>query len=401
MHISRVHAIRGEALGLLIFVSAGSIFGGLYGYIVQLYLKAVGFDSRAIGLMAMANTLCCMALAIPFGILGDLYGRRNSMLLGCMALIASVNLLLAFRDFPYLLASFLLLGVGNSAFSVLLQPLYASHFKEDQMDGAFGLLGFISLASNALGGLLGYIPPALMGLLGLTLSDAYWTTIAWSSLLLYMALLALLLVRPDNPPGRSFNHRIESRGVLYRFSLINLLIGLGAGMFIELIPYFFSAKFNVESASIGTVYFAMSVSGAVANLAVPSISGRMGAFRGILAGLVMVLPLHLSVVMAPTFPMAAASYIARASFMSLSTTLLSSLMMRMTVDGERATVNSLVTLASWAPRGLGAAFGGAMMAVNLDLPGYLSTAIYSASTASFYIIFRAQERAPAGRGMGL
>ncbi|MEM4727247.1 MAG: hypothetical protein QXD04_03220 [Candidatus Bathyarchaeia archaeon] len=31
------------------------------------------------------------------------------------------------------------------------------------------------------------------------------------------------------------------------------------------------------------------------------------------------------------------------------------------------------------------------MAINLELPGYISTAIYSSSTAIFYILFRTQK----------
>ncbi|MBS7638351.1 MFS transporter, partial [Candidatus Bathyarchaeota archaeon] len=341
--------------------TAGGIFGGLYGYLVQLYLKAIGFDSRAIGLLAMANILCCMILSIPFGLLGDRFGRRNSMLLGCVSIFASVMLLLAFREFPFLLVSFILLGVGNSSFNVLLQPLYASHFEGEEMDKAFGVMGFVSLASNALGSLLGYIPPALMSFQGLSLAEAYWATIAWSSLSLYIALAALLMVRPDKPTGRSFNRGLESKGILYRFSLLNILIGLAAGMFIELATYFLSVKFKVESPSIGMLYFSTSISGALANMAVPQVSRRLGTSGGITAGLILVLPLHLSVAVAPTFPIAAASYIARTSVMNITMTLLSSLMMRMTVDRERAKVNSFISLVSMASRGLGTAFGGTLM----------------------------------------
>jgi MFS family permease len=382
----KAKGLGGDATRLLIFISMGSIFGGLYGYIVQLYLKAIGFDSIAIGLIGMANILTSMALSIPFGILGDRFGRRNTMLLGCVALFSSVLLLLASREYPLLIASFILLGVGNSAFSALLQPLYSSFFEDGEMDRAFGIMGSVSLASNAIGGLLGYIPPALMGLLGLDLAMAYWATMAWSTPLLFIALAALLMVRPDRPMGRSFNYRIESRGALARFALLSGLIGLAAGMFIELMAYYFSVKFGVESASIGTVYFATCAAGALANLAVPMVSVRLGTFRGILAGLLMVLPLHLSIVVAPTFPLAAAFYIARASAMNLSMTLLTSLMMREVVEEERATVNSIVNLASWASRGLGTAMGGALMAVGLDLPGYISTALYSVSAGIFYLL---------------
>lgn len=382
---------RRDARWLLIFISAGSIFGGLYGYLVQLYLKAIGFDSKSIGLLATANILSCMALSIPFGLLGDRFGRRNSMLLGCISLYASIMLFLAFREFHLLLASFILLGFGNSAFRVLLQPLYASYFNGEEMDRAFGVMGFVSLASNALGGLLGYIPPALMSFQGFSLAEAYWATIAWSSLLLYIALAALLMVKSDKPNGRSFNRGITSKAVLYRFCLLNILIGLAAGMFIELAAYFLSVKFNVESASIGTLYFFTSVLGAIANLTVPKVSMRLGTFRGIIFGLMMVLPLHLSVAVAPIFPIAAISFIARTSVMNLSMTLLSSLMMRRTVDRERATVNSFITLVSMAFTGLGTAIGGHLMAINLELPGYISTAIYSSSTAIFYILFRTQK----------
>ncbi len=199
------------------------------------------------------------------------------------------------------------------------------------------------------------------------------------------------MVRPDKPIGRSFNRGLESKGTLYRFGLLNILIGLAAGMFIELATYFLSVKFKVESASIGMLYFTTSISGALANMAVPKVSRRLGTSGGIIASLMMVLALHLSVAVAPTSPIAAASYIARTSVMNLSMTLLSSLMTRMTVDRERAMVNSFISLVSMASGGLGTALGGTLMAFNIELPGYISTVIYLASTAIFYMIFRKQK----------
>ena len=55
---------------------------------------------------------------------------------------------------------------------------------------------------------------------------------------------------------------------------------------------------------------------------------------------------------------------------------------------ERATVNSIVNLASWASRGLGTAIWGSLTAFGLDLPGYISTAFSSVSADIFYIVNR-------------
>ena len=388
--ISVPEGLGRDAKMLLAMATAGGLFGGSIGYVIQLYLKAVGFDSRAIGLMFTANVVCSAVFAIPFGIIGDRFGRRNAMIVGGLAYDLFIVLLLTTRSFPLLLIAFGLMGLGNSSFSVLMQPLYASYFRNEEMDKAFSLMGFLNLASSAAGSLLGYIPPALMSWYGLSLARAYWSLMAGGAMLLVVISTLLVMVKPDRPNAQGFSFRLESKGVMLRFGALNALLGLGAGMFIELFTYFLSVKFSVESAAIGIMFFATSVVAALANLAAHRISRRFGAFGGILTCLGLTLPLHLGTVLAPAYPLAAASYVARSGFINIYMTLVGSLMMKMTKDEERATVSSVATIAHMLPRGAGSALGGMLMATSLNLPGYVSIALYAATAASFYLMFKGQ-----------
>ncbi len=381
--------LKRDAKLLMAMATIGSLIGGVLGCILQLYLKSIGFDARIIGLLSMVNIVSMAVFSIPFGVLGDRYGRRNMMIVGGAAFDFSFILLIATRSLPLLSLSFLLLGLGNASFNVLLFPLYASYFDEGKLEEAFGLMNFMSLTASSLGSLLGLIPPTLTKLRGLTLSYAYWILLTTSALLLVPVSIALILVRPDEPVGGS-KMRLRSRNVILRFAMMSAILGLGAGLFINLIPYYLSVKFKVESDAVGVVLFATNVASAFANLFAAHLSQSLGVFRGILATLGLVAPLYLGVILSPLFPLAAALYVIRTSLMSVYATLILALLMRMTEDEERATANSVTSLIDSLLRGVGSAIGGGLMALNLDLPGLISVTLYASAIPAFYLLFREQ-----------
>jgi hypothetical protein len=260
------------------------------------------------------------------------------------------------------------------------------------MDAAFGLMSFLNMASGSVGSLLGLAPPSMVRALDMSLSKAYWSLLAVSSVALSSILPLLLLIHPDKPGGEGFRFRLVSRDALLRFSLLRSIIGFGAGLFINLIPYYLSVKFGVESGVIGVALSATFILSAVANLYAARVSRVLGVFRGTLYTLSGVIPLYLGVVISPVYPLAAALYVARTGLMSIYTTLLISMMMRMVREEERATVNSVVSLAESLSRGIGSAMGGAIMSRMLDLPGFISVSVYASATILFYLTFKEMER---------
>lgn len=246
-----------------------------------------------------------------------------------------------------------------------------------------GLIGSASMLSLA-----------LVQLPGGYLADKYgrrWliTTLTFGVALSYILPL-LLLIHSDRPRRGGFRFRFVSRDALLRFSLLRSIIGFGAGLFINLIPYYLSVKFRVESDVIGVALSATFILSAITNLYAAKVSKALGIFRGALYTLTGVIPLYLGVVISPLYPLSAALYVARTGLMSVYTTLLISMMMmmRMVNEEERATVNSVVSLAESLSRGIGSAMGGVLMSRTLDLPGFLSVSVYASATIIFYLSFK-------------
>lgn len=71
-----------------------------------------------------------------------------------------------------LMFAFLLIGLSNATF-VVLTPLYSSFFDKENMDKAFGLMGFLSIVTISIGSLMGFIPPMLAARHGFSLRSAY------------------------------------------------------------------------------------------------------------------------------------------------------------------------------------------------------------------------------------
>lgn len=158
-----------------LFLTATALNGfgnGIINVVWQLYLTSLGFDGAAIGTIFMMNAIGASLLTIPSGILADRYGKGKIMLLGFSFAGLAIILILTVKGLEMLMFAFLLIGLSNATF-VVLTPLYSSFFDKENMDKAFGLMGFLSIVTISIGSLMGFIPPMLAARHGFSLRSAY------------------------------------------------------------------------------------------------------------------------------------------------------------------------------------------------------------------------------------
>jgi len=180
-----------------------------------------------------------------------------------------------------------------------------------------------------------------------------------------------------------------SRLLLYKFSGINALIGLGAGFIIPLIPTWLFLKFDITDEFGGPLLALSNIIMAIAAMASVSISKRTGVVGAIVLLQIVSSVFMLSLAYVPTAVLAGGFYLVRAALMNMTVPLLDSYLMGIIEKDDRGFASALNTIIWRLPNSASTWVGGAMLnAGMLELPFIIAAAFYFASTTMFYVVFK-------------
>jgi MFS family permease len=378
----------------------GMIFNGLgngvFNVVLQLYLLSLGFTSEAIGSIIVMNAMGAALLTIPAGIFADRYGKKKIVLFGFSIWWLSAILVTIASSIEVFRLAFLLVGISNAIGSVLT-PIYSSFFEKGDMDRAFGLLGFLNIISMSLGSLLGFIPPMLVANHSFTLQSAYWTVLTLGiSLFVFSTPFLLWSLRGvvDSKREEGFTFTLKSNSVVTKFSLLTVLGSLGYGVFFSLFPYYANKKFGMESDVLGSLFFISNLTSAGANVLAARVSERLGTLKAIIVAISLCIPFYVLIPLAPSVTWLSLLYITRFGVRAMASPLETSFFMKVVRGEEKATANSIRTMAMQGGGVVAPWLGGQIMAcVSLDAPTSLGAGLYVIHAASYYFLLRNEKEA--------
>lgn len=379
------------------FLTASTFNGignGIFGVILQLYLVSLGFTGSQLGSIFMWSSVGQVLLTVPAGILADRIGKKKVIFAGFFVNGVAMLLLLTGSTLIEFSLAWLLLGLGNST-GALFGPLYSSFFDHDDMDKAFGLNGFVSIASNAIGNLFGLIPPLLVSRWMIPLSRSYWyllvfaVIIFYSTLPLYYSVLSVA-EQTDKPKGE--RAPLRSRSVVLKYSFLYTIQNIAFGSFFGLFPFYVNRKFGVQSDSLGVLFSAVSFVRAGINMVAPKVAKRYGTLNTVTVALAATIPFWLMFPLAPTFQWIAVVYIVRLAVGSVCNPLMPSLFFRLLYDDEKSTANSVTQTASMVSNIFAPKLGGYMMEnIHIDSTAYMGAGLYALYSLSFFTLLRNEE----------
>jgi MFS family permease len=379
----------------LVGVILGNFGGGIYTVVIQLYLLTLGFDSSDIGAIFMMNAVGSVLLTIPAGILADRYGKKIIFLLGWPIGALSALFYLGTESVELFYLAFLFLGFF-SATTVVWNPIYSSFFRKEDMDRAFGLLGFIRIISRSLGSILGLVPPLLVAHYGFSLQNSYWLMLVLDLGFFFASMPFYILsfknvAKPVRQERVKFT--IRSKSVIAKFSFLAILMMLGYGIFLGLFPFYVNKKFGIESDALGTLLAISNFVSAGASAIAARVSKRLGTLKAIVASIALSTPFYLMMPLAPNFAWLSVLYILRLGIRGIANPLINSLFMKILRDDEKATANSIRMMAQNSGNIAAPWLGGQLMEqVSLDVPAYLGAGIYIAHATSYYFLLKNEEK---------
>ena len=169
------------------------IVGGFSAVLGPAFVQDMGLDYNNTTWTALAQAMSTAACAPILGKVGDVIGRRRTLLLG-LAVFALGNVLSALvNSLVFMMAARFVVGVGTAAMAPVIMAYIVAEFPQDQVAQGFSLYMLISSASVIFGPSLGGLLVAAFG----------WRVMLWVCVAICAAVFPVcLFVRDESGNAR-------------------------------------------------------------------------------------------------------------------------------------------------------------------------------------------------------
>ncbi|HVH64666.1 MAG TPA: MFS transporter [Candidatus Acidoferrum sp.] len=291
----------------------------VFNLVFNLYMSALGFSNAVIGVFNSLPAVALLFVGLPLAAIADRIGYRIFLLAGeAVAIGASLVLsAVGVRLIAVLAAGTYALAI--IVIQVLGSPLLAQISSEAERLTLFALSASLTWIASLFGSLLGGVIPEIDArFTHASSSSATTIRVAFTAtLLLTLLSLPFLLrlarsasLRPVTVfPIRQLLH--VDVGRFARLLLPNLLLGIGAGMYLNFVQLYLSQRFGLTPGPIGVILGVGSGLTAAVTLAAPRIGRLFGLSRSV--GLLQILgsPLVLALAFLMNLPVAVGILYAR------------------------------------------------------------------------------------------
>lgn len=361
---------------LLIAGQGVRAFGyGFTAVVLGALLAARGYSHLRAGVVLTALIAGTAIASLAVGRIADRLGRRRTYGAFFGSIAVAGALVSAGAPF-WLLLVIALTGtlstdvVDNGPATTLEQVMLAA--EDAGTSKVYGRYNSIGAASGALGALAAALPGiGHHGAGGGVHASLFAVLIPVGVLGVVLALrLSPGVEAPVNHAGvREAGRLVESRAVVRRLAGLFALDAAGGGLVTTgFLSYFLSQRYHVTVASLGWLFFAVSVVQAVSVLVAPMLAKRFGLLVTMVGTHLPSNVLLASVAFAPTFPVAVVLLLARTTLSQMDVPTRQALVMTVVTPGERTAAAAVTNAARYTVRPAGPLLAGAVQHVSLGAP---------------------------------
>lgn len=388
--IEQSKSLKGDTKLILLSTFLTGIHWSILFVVFQFYLLEAGYNATLIGFVGFVRNMISTVFMIPAGFIGDCYGRKRISLLGLTLILIGLVLIAYSPLFIIVIFSSISVGIGQALTFPSLTALFADTLgSKEEMDFAFSLESLTYSFAFAFGSALGWLPEILVSFQLFNIMLAYQVTLILGAILMFFSIVPIIFVKIKAPYGKtSFQLKLKSKKVVIKFAILYLIVGIAEGLSIALFPTYFNKKFFVTTEEMGTLQALAYLLSSFAFIFAPKIAKKIGSVKAItyLEGFSAVTLILITI--SPNFFISSFPFIVRAILVMMFYPLMTSLMMKLAVVEERASVVSLsnffwgITFSVTQPIG-----GYIIDYVWVDLPLILTSMFYFVYAISFYVLF--------------
>ncbi len=404
-YLLKVKAFRPNARLYLFTVIITGTALGIFRLLQNFYVLSLGFDEALLGKLITTNNLTALIVALPVGYLGDLLGRKRSLILGGLLISLSVAGMVIWPIVPAFYALSVARGFAQSLQGITMAPFLMENSQEEERTYLFsfsmGLRMLSGFAGNWVGG---YLPTWLGSLLGAsaTSSTAYGAAIFIMAVLFGTGIVPLLFITRNKLGADERSVFAPIRFILDHPGLVGKLVGpmlitaLGAGLIMPFMNIFFRTVHNQSDQVIGSLFAWGSLAMGLGLLIAPALAERFGKIRVVVFTQGLSVPFLIILGFAPAFWVGASAYYVRLALMNMSTPIYETFVMEQVDPSSRALVASLTSMAWNFGRGFSPSISGSLQVKYGFGPPFLGTiTLYIIAISLIWIFFLRNKQAKA------
>ncbi|MBV8694201.1 MAG: MFS transporter [Ktedonobacteraceae bacterium] len=407
------HFQRNARLYLLSNALSG-ISAGIVLVLYNLYLSSLGYRADFIGLVLFVGAVGVGIAIFPAGVCVDRFGGKLVLLCSNLAFAAAVAGQILFpQPVPLLITSFLA-GATAAFFLVVNAPYLTANSAPEERPHLFSLNIVLGLGTIVLGEPLGGALPSwfrsipwLIGPLPSWLVAAqpeprsYQLAVLFAGILAVPSLIPIFLLSDDRPAllqdipvpqrlasslvervlstTRAWRQQFHIRKVLahpaFVVLLVQVLLGLGMGLFIPYFNLYFVKQLKASPTFFGLIDGAANAITALFTLFAPLLAARIGKITTITITRLIAIPLLLTIGLTNLLPLAAILYLFRQGLMDMSLGIFQVFSMEIVPQQHRGLVNSIYQAFSQVAFALSVPLGGLIIAHRGYRPVFMLGAI--------------------------
>ncbi len=396
---------------------------GYLGIILPIYIADLGYDAVHLGMLFSISGMTGALLAICIGVLGDRFGRKPFIIIiALMMAVGALGLSLA-HNFVLMVAAaaFGTIGYPGGAgggggwgpYYPAAQSLVAEHSGDADRTTVFGVLSFVGVTAGALGSLTAALPSLLHRTAGLSMLTGFRLLLLLTALIAVLMALVVMPVRevrrkgvsryrPDRNPqpsassvsaGPPVHKRLglsrDSWRLVSRFMITNATNGLAAGMMGPFVVYWFYRRFGASAAELARLFFFINILASIPYLVIGPFSRRVGLVNTVTLSRGASAVMLAFVVAMPTYPLAAALYVARVVVAVFSVPVRQSFLMGVIEPSERSSAAGFSNTPSQVTQSLSSFSAGWLIQhIALSMPLVLASVLQALNATLYYLFFR-------------
>lgn len=423
--MSKLHPVAKRLLLIRFLRSVGQ---GAMVVDLTLYLKDLHWNAAAIGGVTSAAGLFGAALILIVGILSDRMGRRPFLLIyEALTMVAAITACFTSKTFPLVLVIVVAgFGRGQSGaagpFSPAEQAWLARHVERSNRGHVFSLNNAAGFVGMAIGSAIGGIPALIYSSLPIAAYRPIFILVGVVSLSCVVILLNMKEqnidvkviqtkdfsvpqddtdVRKSPEPIKEVSIQKQENMAMLKLGLVNMLNGLAIGLTGPMMAYWFSIRYDANTAEIGvtlSIGFLMTGLFSIFNGILAERVGMVKSvtwMRVIGSAMMFVLPWM------PNFASASVLYVMRNAINRGTQGNRSALSASLTRDKRRGLATSINALSMRLPSSIGPTLSGYMFdAGELALPLILTATLQFINAGIYQWVFGKYDKKDSVSGSG-
>ena len=370
---------------------------------VMAFMPEIGVTPAVVGTIFAIEGAALVLAGIPLAMLSDRLGRKWFVIVGSGIFPVTVLVFGLTLDVNLLYAASALGGVAEAALLSSWNAMIADQTDLSNRDSAFSLSFIVSTAAFSLGSAIPLSFGSIEGSLGISAQTVHsWAFIVLGVANISSPVLLWWLLRNYHeklPEKKTEGVKLGVMRQTLKFSLINSIIGLGAGLIIPLIGTWLWLKFAVPDGISGPYLALSGITIAFAAVASPKVSRKIGLFPAILTTAGSSTVFMFSLAFVPNIYAVGGLYLVRAALMNMNSPLMDSFLMGITPPNRRGLASTINAVIWRIPNNASTFIGGYILTYSvfdvpslgishLDLPWVLATGLYVVGIVLLYTSFR-------------